>query len=102
MTDCKADMNEDLPMIKEWASLFQQPASQVEALITKNVLKHSFRFLEKFNIAKRTWDAQSYWWTGEQLGVMLVTATQQKNIIYADEIEAGIDIDFGGEEFFLQ
>ena len=27
MTDCKADMNEDLPMIKEWASLFQQPAS---------------------------------------------------------------------------
>ena len=33
---------------------------------------------------------------------MLVTATQTKNVIYADEIEAGIDIDFGGEDFILQ
>ena len=95
-------MNTDLPMIKEWAAFMKQPAGDVEKMITKNVLKHSFRFLEMFNIAKKTWDVQHYWWTGERLGEMLVTATQKKNIIYADEIEAGIEIDFDGEEFFLQ
>ena len=102
MKDCQADMNTDLPMIKEWAAFMKQPAGDVEKMITKNVLKHSFRFLEMFNVAKKTWDVQHYWWTGERLGEMLVTATQKKNIIYADEIEAGIDIDFDGEEFFLQ
>ena len=102
MKDCQADMNTDLPMIKEWAAFMKQPAGDVEKMITKNVLKHSFRFLEMFNVAKKTWDVQHYWWTGERLGEMLVTATQKKNIIYADEIEAGIEIDFDGEEFFLQ
>ena len=99
---CKVDLNTDLPMIEEWGAFMKQPAGDIEKMITKNVLRHSFRFLEMFNVAKKTWDAHSYFWTGERLGEMLVTATQTKNVIYADEIEAGIDIDFGGEDFILQ
>ena len=65
-------------------------------------MKHIFKFTGEFNIASKTWHAGSYWWCGDKMGNMLVQASQSKNILYADEIENGWEVDFGGEEFILQ
>ena len=80
--DCIKGVNTDLPELKEWASVLKQPMGDVEKLIAKNVMRHSIRFYENFNIAKKTWDAHSYFWTGERMGEMLVMATARKNILY--------------------
>ena len=80
--DCTKDVNADLPELKEWASVLQQPMSSLEKQITKNVMRHVFAFTEYFNTAKKTWDAHSYYWTGERIGEMFVMATAKKNILY--------------------
>ena len=100
MADCKNDVNTDLPGLKDWASVLQSP--NLVAIMTKNVMRHVFAFTEYFNAAKRTWDAQSYFWTGERMGTMLVMATTQKNILYQMEVDAGIEVDFEGEDYILQ
>ena len=99
-TDCEADLKLDGPMLKEWASIFSEPG--IEGKITKNVMRHAFKFMIQFNEAKKTWDQKSYYWTGERMGSMLVVATMSKNIIYQDEIDAGIEVDFEGEDYILQ
>ena len=76
--------------------------SDLTAMIAKNVARHSVKFYEKFSISQRTWDAHSYFWTGEILGEMLVMVTKKKNTLYQSEVEAGIVIDFEGEDYILQ
>ena len=80
--DCVHDIEADLPALEQWAAVFAQPMSSLEKQITKNVMRHVFAFTEYFNTAKRTWDAHSYYWTGERVGEMLVMATAKKNILY--------------------
>ena len=76
--------------------------SALESQITKNVMRHLIKFTEDFNLTKKSWNSQSYYWAGERMGHLLVMATAKKNIIYQSEIDAGIEIDFGGEEYFIQ
>ena len=86
----------------EWAQFFNKSGKDLEHAIINNVMRHVFKFTAEYNIAKQTWAAGSYWWTGEKMGTMLVQATQSKNILYADEVENGWEVDFEGESFILQ
>ena len=97
---CKSDMTLDGPALKQWISVLEEPG--MEGKIVKNVLRHAWKFLKLFNEAKLTWDNHSWYWTGERMGEVLVIATKSVNVLYQDEIDAGIDIDFEGEEYILQ
>ena len=98
--DCKADFEVDGPALKEWVAFVQSPG--IEGKIVKNILFHAWKFLKLFNEAKETWDHHSWYWTGERMGEMIVIASRGVNILYQDEIDAGITIDFEGEDYILQ
>ena len=102
MTDCKADIALDLPTIKAWASLFTLTEKEIQSTITKNVLKHMIKLTSEFTGAKKTWNHFEFYNTGEKLGHMAVQASQTKNMLYQDEIDMGIEIDFEGEPYILQ
>ena len=98
--NCTADLKLDGPALKEWVAFIQAPG--IEGKIVKNVLRHAFKFLKLFNESKKTWDNKSFYWTGERMGEMLVIASRGVNVLYQDEIDAGITIDFEGEDYILQ